>query len=86
MEGVMARWLSNQQPHSTPNLRKMVSIRHHLVKALCSKFKPTKAVKANHHSFTKMGLACTPKAKDNKTKKPATKRTICQDFMVIYSS
>jgi hypothetical protein len=55
---------------------------HHLVKALCSKLAPTKAVNANHQGLTKMGLPCTPSAKDNKMKVPATKRTICQDFMM----
>jgi hypothetical protein len=60
----------------------MLSIKHHWVNALCSKLAPTNAVNANHQGLTKMGLPCTPKAKDNKTKVPATKRTICQDFMV----
>ena len=71
-----------QLPAWTPILRKMDSIKHHCVKALCSRLAPTKAVKTNHHWLTKMGLPCTPKAKDSKMKVPAAKRTICQDFIV----
>jgi hypothetical protein len=65
-----------------PNLLKMVSIKHHFERALCNKLAPTKAVNANHHSLTKIGLEEMPKAKDSKMKVPATKRTICHDFMM----
>ena len=42
----------------------------------------TKAVKASHQVLTKTGLPGTPRAKDNKIKKPAKSRTTCQDVMV----
>ena len=51
-----------------PNLLKMVSIKHHFERALCNKLAPTKAVNANHHSLTKIGLEEMPKAKDSKMK------------------
>ncbi|MNT40863.1 hypothetical protein D3C72_1772010 [compost metagenome] len=60
----------------------MVSIRHHLVSPLCSRFTPTNAVKASHHWLAKTGLPGMPNARESRMKVPATKRTICQVVMM----
>jgi SNF family Na+-dependent transporter len=72
-----------QAPGRAPSLRMMVSIRHHFVSALCSRFTPTKAVKARNQELTKIGLPGMPSASDSRIRLPATRRTSCQDVMVL---
>ena len=52
-----------------PSLRKMLSIRHHLVKPLCNRLAPTKAVNASHHWLTNSGLPGTPRASESRMKR-----------------
>jgi aspartate racemase len=78
-----ARERAVQQPGCTPSLRRMISIMHQWVRALCSRLAPTKAVKASHQGLTKIGLPSMPRARDSRMKVPATRRTTCQVFMKV---
>ena len=49
-----------------------------MVRALCSRLAPTKAVKAKNHWLINTGLPGMPRARDNKIKIPAIRRTHCQ--------
>jgi len=90
--GRAARWADEMHgrlpvhaPGRAPSLRMIVSSMHHLVSALCSRLTPTKAVNASHHSLTKTGLPGMPSASETRMKRPANRRTSCQDAMVSIS-
>jgi predicted AAA+ superfamily ATPase len=61
-------------PRLNPSFASSFSGGQKPVKPLCSRLRPTKAVKARNHSDTKTGLPCQPSASESRTKKPAMMR------------
>jgi len=62
----------------TPNFARMSSMRHHLVKADCSRLSPTKAVKRCQYLLYKY-----PNTSDTRIKIPAMARIHCSIFMTF---